>query len=288
MIAVLSDTFFDTLKMLPFLIITFVVIEIFEHKFGKKYDEKIKSAGRLGPVIGALLGIIPQCGFSVMAVAFYSQGYLSLGTLISIFIATSDEALPVLISTPGAASEILPFIVTKLVLAVIFGYMIDIVLKKRKGSIASIKEEENHGGCCGEECVYTPLNFKNIAYHSLKRAFKIAVYIYIITFAISMLMENKSIETFILSTGSNSIIQPVVSAFIGLIPNCAVSVGFIKLYLMGAIGFASAIAGLSSNAGLALLVLFKEENSKKEAVYITLLLAACSIASGIILTVLKI
>jgi hypothetical protein len=209
MFEILAETFIDTIKMLPFLAITFVIIEIFEHRFGKKYDERVKNAGKLGPVIGAVLGIIPQCGFSVMAVAFYSQGYLTLGTLISIFIATSDEALPILISTPGAASKIVPFIAAKVAIAIISGYLIDLTLKNRAGSINSIREEDSHGGCCGEECVYTPINVKNVLTHSLRRAFKIGIYIYIISLVISELMQYTSIEAFAGGAHNGSFLQPL-------------------------------------------------------------------------------
>lgn len=276
----------DTLETLPFLLITFVLIELFEHKFGKSFDDKIKKAGKFGPIIGAFLGILPQCGFSVMAVAFYSQGLVTLGTLISIFIATSDEALPILISTPGAMSKVLPFILTKIIFAILWGYVIDALINRRNMKIETINEESD-AGCCNDDCLHKGFDFKDVFYHSAVRTLKIGAYILIITFAINGLFTFANFEN--LKTASNNQFLKIIAASIfGLIPNCAVSVGLVEIYLHGAINFGAIIAGLSSNAGMALLVLYKEEKNKLKPFYITGLLLICSIATGIILTIAKI
>lgn len=279
------DALIDTLKMIPFLIITFILIELFEHKMGKEFDDKVKNAGKYGPVIGALLGIIPQCGFSVMAVAFYSQGLITTGTLLSIFIATSDEALPVLISSSGAIGKVIPFIGTKVAFAVFWGCVIDMFLRKKVVSLKRIPEQVDDG-CCSEECIYKKYDFKDILVHSVKRTMKIASYIYIITLIISGIIEYWGMDVLTGYTYKNSLIQPVLASAIGLIPNCAVSVGLVQLYLYGGITFAGVIAGLSSNAGMGLLVLFKEVKNKMEAVYITFVLFLCGALTGLILYLL--
>lgn len=280
---IIKEAIIDTIKLLPFLILTFVVIEIFEHKFGKKVDDKIKNSGRLGPLIGAALGIIPQCGFSVMAVGFYSQGYITLGTMIAVFISTSDEALPILISTPASAGRILPFIAAKLLFAVFWGYVIDFIASRMKGKLES-PNGKPETECYDDECVDKPLNLMNIASHSFKRAFKITAYVFVVNLVITIMLEQTSIPVISGAARKGSLLQVIIASLIGLIPNCAVSIGLIQFHLAGAIGFTSLIAGLSSNAGMALLVLFKEAKRKRTAVNIALILFITSILSGLILS----
>jgi len=282
----LLDALKDSLEMLPFLVITFLAIEIFEHKFGKKFDNKIRTAGPLGPILGALLGILPQCGFSVIGVAFFSQGYITLGTLISIFIATSDEALPILISTPSAASKIIPFIITKAAFAIFWGYAIDLIFKKSPIRI-NIIEEHPQDSCCGENCIDNSFSIKALIYHTLKRSIIILGYVFAVTLLLNIMFSYKETGWFISNSANSSILQVFVTSLFGLIPNCAVSVGLVEVYLHNAINFAALISGLSANAGLALLVLFKEVKDKKYAGLITLLLLVCSILTGTILTLLR-
>lgn len=280
------DALIDSLKMLPFLAITFLAIEVFEHKFGKAFNGKIKSAGALGPVIGSLLGILPQCGFSVIGVAFFSQGYITLGTLISIFIATSDEALPILISTPSAAGKILPFILTKAAFAIFWGYTIDIIIKRNPFNVTLINEEPKES-CCGENCIDDEFSIKGLLFHTIKRSFIIISYVFVVTLLINAAFSYKETNSLMSNSYTNGILQVVTASIFGLIPNCAVSVGLVEVYLHNALSFAALIAGLSSNAGLALLVLFKEVKDKKQVLYITLLLLICSIFTGLILTAVK-
>lgn len=282
----LLDALKDSLTMLPFLVITFLAIEIFEHKFGKKFDDKIRTAGPFGPILGALLGILPQCGFSVIGVAFFSQGYISIGTLISIFIATSDEALPILISTPSAASKIIPFIITKAAFAIFWGYTIDLIFKKNPFKI-NIIVEEPQDSCCGENCIDNSFSIKALIWHTLKRSLIIIGYVFLVTLLLNIMFSYKHTSWLMNTSVNNSILQVIVASLFGLIPNCAVSVGLVEVYLHNALTFAALIAGLSSNAGLALLVLFKEVKDKKHAGLITLLLLICSILTGIMLTLLK-
>lgn len=277
-----QESVLDTLKMVPFLIVTFTLIEFLEHKYGERFYELIKDTGKYGPVIGALLGIIPQCGFSVVAVAFYGRGYITFGTLLSIFIATSDEAIPILISTPEAVSKVLPFLLSKLVFAIVWGYLFDIILKFRKYNAKNIKLD-NHTGCCDDECVYRSFRFKDILRHSSIRTLKIAIYIFLITFGISYILDNTSIQTFNGNVSKNSYLQIGVTSILGLIPNCAISVGLMQTYLLGFISFASVMAGLSSNAGLALLVLFREVKNKIEVILVAGALLMASYFTGLIL-----
>lgn len=286
-VELIIDGLMDTLHMIPFLAVTFFAIELLEHKLGKKFDSKIKDSKKLGPLIGSLLGVVPQCGFSVIGVAFFSQGLISIGTLIAIFISTSDEALPILISTPGAASKILPFIITKLIFAISIGYIIDLIFSKKRFSMDYISEEQTET-CCNDDCISKPFKLSSTIYHTLERTFKIALYVAVITIAINFLFKYMNFSNIVKHQYSNQLVQVLVASAIGLIPNCAVSVGMAELYLHNAISYAALISGLASNAGLALIVLYKETKDKKKALNITLLLYVSAVISGIILMLLNI
>lgn len=239
---IIKEAILDTLKLVPFLIITFIAIEVFEHKYGKRVDDRIKKGGKFGPLLGAALGIIPQCGFSVMAVGFYSQGYITLGTMIAVFISTSDEALPILISTSGASGKLLPFIGAKFILAILWGYVIDIVMAGRKNRIKDLNTEikaEYHE----DECVDRPLSILNITWHSLRRVLKIVLYVFVINLGITLIIENIPMQNLSAAKGGWGLIQMLAAAAIGLIPNCAVSIGLIQFHLASVISFASLIAG---------------------------------------------
>ncbi|KMT22523.1 putative manganese transporter [Clostridium cylindrosporum] len=280
--AVLEHSLIDIIPMIIILILTFVAIEYIEHKFSARLQDKVRNAGILGPLLGAIVGIIPQCGFSVMAVALYSRKIISLGTMMAIFLATSDETIPVLLSTPGAYKHILPIIGAKLVIAIVAGYIIDIIFgrKSMKVDIKSTKEMESEG----EKCLdHEKISLSKVFIHSIQRSFKVGIYIYVITVLITLLIEYFHIDKFDSIIFTEGYIQIFLVSLIGLIPNCAVSLGIVKLFTMNVIGFSSVIAGLSSNAGLALIFLFKESKNKKKALLITLMLFVISLLSGITL-----
>lgn len=282
----LLDSLMDTLKMIPFLLVTFIAIEYFEHKFGKRFADRVKKSKKFGPILGALLGIIPQCGFSVIAAAFYTEGFVTLGTLIAVFVATSDEALPVLISTPSAAGTILPLILTKFFFAIFWGYIIDFVLRKK--AIRKDTSQNHISDCENDKCINSHYDAADIVFHSIKRTVKIGIYIFIINFGIGAIVEYSGVATLASLMHKNSPIQIAIASIIGLIPNCAVSIGLVEVYINDAMGFAALIAGLSANAGLALLMLFKEMKNKKNFVLLVLTLAFLSFLTGIILYIFKI
>lgn len=275
----LHEALHDTIIALPILIIAFIFIEFIEHRMGKKYDYKIKSAGKFGPIIGAALGIVPQCGFSILGVMFYFQGYITLGTLIAIFLATSDEALPVLISNTGAIDKVLPFIIIKFSIAVIWGYVVDFVLKSRVNEVNDTGAEL----AVTDECLTEHFDFKEVLYHSIKKSLRIFIYMFLINLALGYLVETFEIDKSVGILGKSSYLQPVLVSFIGLIPNCAISVGIIQAFVLGIISFSSAIAGLSANAGLGLIFLVKESKNKLDAVKIIGLLYIISALTGVLL-----
>ncbi|NTW30676.1 MAG: arsenic efflux protein [Candidatus Moranbacteria bacterium] len=294
------DALIDSAKTIPFLLAVYIGIEFIESSYTRKILEKIERAGSAGPIAGALAGILPQCGFSVFATALYTQRLLTIGTLMAVYLATSDEALPVMLSHPGGASLILPLIIAKLAIAVVFGYLLDLAYRKDRkrilGHIAAYnrgKDDPKHvhcdvlseNACCGHHVEEAEKNFdaKISLLHPLKHALKIFLFIFIATLAIniafSSLGDAVSSDAFL----GGGFFQPFLAALFGLIPNCAVSVGITELYLKGSLTFGSAIAGLSANGGLGILILFKEEKDKREALKIVAILFAASVLAGVFL-----
>ncbi|MEF9935326.1 MAG: putative manganese transporter [Clostridium sp.] len=281
-LSTLEHSLLDLLPMIPLLLITFIAIELMEHKFSSKLQNSIKKAGFLGPILGALIGIIPQCGFSIMAVAFYSKRMISLGTMMAIFLATSDEAIPVLLSMPKSYGILVPFLVLKIVIAATAGYIIDMFIseKNKKLQIACTRETEQVANLCTE---VESINYKKVLVHSLERTIKVMLYIYVVMVVISVAVEFIGIEKLSSGIFSGGIMQILAFSIIGLIPNCAISVGIVQLYSVGVISFASVIAGLCSNAGLGLVYLYKESKSIKKSISITILLLGISFLAGSLL-----
>lgn len=271
---VIIDSLIDTLKIIPFLFIAFLIMEYIEHKFSKKGKEKIKKAGKLGPLFGSLLGAIPQCGFSAMATNLYATRIITIGTLIAIYLSTSDEMLPILISEGASASVIFIFLIIKILIGMVCGFIIDFILrKKHKNDNYQIEDfcEKEHCHCS-----------HGIITSSLKHTVNITIFILIVNLILNSCMhyfgEEKISEIFL----KDSLFAPFISSLIGLIPNCAASVVLTELYLGGAISFASCLAGLLTGSGVALALLFKVNKNKKENIKIIVTLYLIGALSGVI------
>mgnify|MGYP002542532341 FL=1 len=269
-------SFIDSLKILPFLFIAFLIIEIIEHKLSEKSKKIIENSGKFGPVVGAFLGLIPQCGFSVVATNLYVTRILSLGTLISIYLATSDEMLPIMISNNIDITIILQILLIKLFIGIFFGVLIDFFFRNKRISADYTICDDEHCHC--EEGVLVS---------SLKHTVHIFVFIFLVNFVITLIME--TLESSIISSifMRDSIFAPFVISLLGLIPNCASSVIITELFLNNAISFGSLIAGLLANSGMALLVLFKSNKNLKENFMVLGLLYFISVISGIIIMILS-
>jgi len=293
MIEIFNDALIDTLKMLPLLFIIYIVIEVIEYKYSLKLKEKVEKAGNAGPAIGALVGAVPQCGFSVISSALYTQKLVTIGTLLAVYISTSDEAIPIILSEPGKAKIIFPLILTKIVLALFAGYLVDLFYRKSNKKILNHIDKFDHNechhdhtvdetACCGHELGERP-KVKNLLIHPLIHTIKIFVFIFLVTLLLNYAfwqIGDENISAFFLN---RSIFQPIFAALIGLIPNCAASVAIAELYLKGAISYGSTISGLSAGAGLGIIVLFKENNNSKNTLTILGLLLFFSIAAGILI-----
>lgn len=278
MLDIILDTLIDSIKLLPFLFVTYLILEYLEHKTGGKAQNVIKKSGKFGPAIGSLLGIVPQCGFSAAAANFYAGRVISLGTLIAIFLSTSDEMLPILISEAAPISLIGKVILIKLLIGMICGFIIDLISKFNNKKEKNIEKEIEHL-CEHDHCDCEHGVVKSAIKHSLN----IFVFIIIVSFILNLLIHFIGEDTISSIFNSNKILGPILASFVGLIPNCASSVILTQLNLSGVISLSTMISGLLVNAGLGLLVLFRVNNNIKENILITTLLYVIGVLSGFIL-----
>lgn len=272
---VLQDTAIDTLKLLPFLFITYLIMEYIEHKTSNKIRETIKKSGRFGPLFGAVVGIFPQCGFSVSATNLYAARVISLGTLISVYLATSDEMLPILLTESVPIATILTILEIKLFLGIVAGFIIDFV-----ANVIKKEEEEKIEEICEHEHCHCD---KGIFSSALKHTINIAIFIFVITLILNGIIKfigEDKISHFI---SNNVILGPVIAGLIGLIPNCASSVILTELFIEKVISMPILISGVAVNAGVGLLVLFKTNKNVKENISIVGLLYGIGVIAGIIL-----
>lgn len=282
---ILHHTIEDTWLMLPLLYLTYLVIEYFERKENND-DRLFFSLQKYGPLVGAFIGIIPQCGFSIIASMLFMQNNITLGTLISVFIATSDEAIPILIANPELYSSLIWIIVLKIAIAIIAGYFIDYVIEKHQKidrfedmeEDNSEEETESSGNSC--PCCYPQYP---MAISALLRSLKIFAFLFITSFTLGAIIEaigEENLEVFLLN---GSLLQPLFAALFGFIPNCAASVVLTQLYVANGISFASLLAGLITNAGLGLLVLIRYQVEKKQCLKIIMLLYFSAVIPTILL-----
>lgn len=274
---ILQDTIVDCIKLIPFLFITYLIMEYIEHKTSDKAKNTIKKSGKFGPVIGSLLGIFPQCGFSVSATNLYATRVITLGTLIAVYLSTSDEMLPIFISEAVSPLLIVKILAIKLVIGMIAGFLIDLVLRiKNKDK----QEEERIIDLCEKEHCHCE---HGIVKSSLKHTLNIFVFILIVNLVMEILINMIGEDTIAGVLNNQPIIAPIIAGLIGLIPNCASSVIITQLYLDNVISAATMISGLLVGAGVGLAVLFKTNKGIKNNIRITILLYAIGVISGIIL-----
>ncbi len=276
-IHILKHSLLDILKIMPFLFLAFLIIELIEHKLNNK--KIISKSGKFGPLIGSILGAFPQCGFSVMATNLYITRILSLGTLIAIYLSTSDEMLPILISEKVSLITIVEIVGIKIIIGMVCGFIIDF-LYRNKNKNNSI----NYSICTEEHC---HCEEENLLVSALKHTITTATFIFIITLILNIFMEYIGEEYIPKLLLKDSIISPLLTSLIGLIPNCASSIIITELYLSNAISFASLISGLLTGSGIALLVLFKNKHNKKENIKILALTYLCGALSGIIIELIN-
>lgn len=284
MIEVIEDTLIDALKLVPFLFLTYLLMEYLEHKTGDKTKEVIKKSGKLGPLFGAILGIVPQCGFSAAAASLYAGRVITMGTLIAVFLSTSDEMLPILISEAAPISLIVQVLLIKLVIGAIAGFIIDavrgLIIKRKKVSNKEEEAEEAIGHMCEHDhcdCEH------GIVKSSIKHTLNILIFIIIITFILNTIVHFIGEENISNAIASVPFVGILVSALFGFIPNCAGSVIITELYLSNLISLGSMMAGLLVGSGIGILVLFKSNKHMKQNFIIAGLLYLIGIISGLII-----
>ena len=270
------DALKDTLKLIPFLFVTYLAMEYLEHKTSSRVLLWVQKAGNFGPLIGGLLGAVPQCGFSAAASSLYAGRVISLGTILAIYLSTSDEMLPVLISEKAPVKLILVILLIKISLGIFWGYMTDLLLFRNENAHEHINI---HSLCEEEHCNCN----KGILGSAVKHTLQIAAFILLITLALNVFIELVGTDSLKELVFNHKIFGPLIAGVIGLIPNCASSVAITELYLDGALSFGSLISGLLTGAGVGWLVLLRASNSVKRTSKVVLLLYAFGVISGIVI-----
>ena len=277
----LQDTVVDTLKLLPFLYITYVLMEYLERRSADKQVELLARVGRCAPAIGAAFGLIPQCGFSAAASSLYSGGLISIGTLLAVFLSTSDEMLPIFISQQVALPTILRVLLGKALIGMISGFAVDALLRKTRWKVKTAKRihdlcEQDHCGCEEEE--------HGIFLAALIHTLQIALFIFLITLGVGIVVDLVGKDAIASFLGHVPVLGVFLAGLIGLIPNCAASVLITQLYLEGMLGAGQMMTGLLVSAGVGILVLFRTNRKHQgENIKITLMLYMIGIFWGLII-----
>ena len=280
---VLAESLVDTAKMLPFLFLAYLFIEYVETRHGERIEALLADGGRWGFVPGALLGCVPQCGFSAIASNFYASRVVTLGTLMAVFLATSDEAIPLLVSMPAYWDKLVLLMVLKVLYAIAVGFGLDFVLRKvlpkgLRGGYTGRADEVD----CHEEHSDEAGNAQPIWKAALRHTLEIFVFIFAFSLVFGLIVEGVGEDVFADFLGQMGFFQPVFSALVGLIPNCAASVLLTQLYVEGALRFSSLVAGLCTGAGVGLAVLLRANKNAKQNLFIVALLYGVGVAAGLV------
>lgn len=330
----LLDACLDTLKVFPFLLVTYLFMEWLEHGAGKKFERAIAKGGRVGPLIGALLGVIPQCGFSGAAATLYAGRVVTLGTLVAVFASTSDEMIPIMLSEAAPPALIGGILLVKVIAGIVCGLVLDFVLAKTgrlHTGLSSLKRHQGHGdndihelceeeGCeCSDEdpellqpgrtdpadgslqqgrtdpAAEGALSAHNhghshghhhgIFVPALKHSVNVTIFIFVVTLGINLLAE-AGLEGALASVTQAPFLSPIVMALFGFIPNCAVSVGMTQLYLEGVMSGGALVSGLTVNAGIGLIVLFRTNRDFNENLRIMAVMLAVGVLAGWVIQLL--
>ena len=274
-------TLIDTAKVVPFLFLTYLLMEFLEHKAGGAPERWLRGSGKIGPLVGGALGVLPQCGFSAAATGFYTGRMITTGTLIAVYLSTSDEMLPVLISSGAPFSTVFKLLATKLVIGIAAGFAIDGIARllrhgKAGGQEPQIEELCERENCdCGDRFVLSAL--KHTAY--------ITVFLLLFTFVLNIgieLVGEGNIKSVVLD---RPVLGSLLAALVGLIPNCASSVALTSLFVDGVISSGALLSGLMVNAGIGLAILFRNNRPVKDSLRVVGILFGISVVCGILIDV---
>lgn len=317
---ILLDTLLDALKdsvyLLPFLFVTYVAMELIEHKTALSTQRNIKNAGKVGPLIGSALGLLPQCGFCAVASTLYAGRVITIGTLIAVFLATSDEMLPIFIAKGFPIEQILAILASKFIIGMCIGFVIDLIFKKSNDQNQNFKIHElcQRARCdCSHDCNSCKNNPESVYEHyddekdacshhhhthdhhhrsiiilksSLVHTIQVMIFIFIVTWAINIAIESIGEEAFSEFVTQNEIVSIFLTSIFGLIPNCAASVVIADLYVDGALSLPAMMSGLLVSSGIGYLVLFKTNRNPADNIKIVAIMLTASCFVGVLAQVL--
>lgn len=278
---VLEHSISDSITLIPFLFVTYLLMEYLEHKTGEKTTKLIRRAGKTGPVWGGILGVLPQCGFSASASSLYAGRLITVGTLLAIYLSTSDEMLPILISEQVAPGLIGKILFMKALMGIITGLAVDQILVRifRRPE----KEADIHSICEHEHC---HCEEGGIVRSAVLHTLQIMVYIFLITVILNLAIEGIGEERLSELMLDVPVIGQMVAALVGLIPNCASSVVITRLYVEGMLGGGAMMSGLLVNAGVGVLILFRQHRNLKKNLQILAILYSAGVLWGILVQLL--
>lgn len=280
MLDIILDTLIDTVKLIPFLFLTYLVMEYLEHRTRKQTGQLVKKAGRLGPLFGSIAGAFPQCGFSAAASNLFAGRVITLGTLIAIYLSTSDEMLPILISENIGIDVILKILGIKMLIGVIAGFIIDFCFRNQQYQ----RHDYIHEICEQEHCHCE----RGIVRSALSHTIQITFFIAVITFGLNMVLHFVGEDVLAGFLLNKPVIGQMAASLVGLIPNCAASVVITQLYLEGAMSLGAMMSGLLTGAGIGILVLCRVNHNKKENAMVIGLLYVIGVLGGIVVEYLQI
>lgn len=275
MIDCIMDGLIDTIKIMPYLLIAFILLEIIEHKLNKKNSQILSKNKKYGPIIGGILGALPQCGFSAMASNLFSNRVITVGTLVAVFLSTSDEMLPIMISEHANIVVLLKIVLFKVIIGILVGLIIDLIYKNK-----SIEQINNISDMCEEE--HCSCNKDGIILSSIKHTIKISLFILIVNLLINIIIFKIGEDNLSNILLNKNIFTYFVASLIGLIPNCASSVIITELYLSKLITIGNLLSGLLTGSGLGILLLFKTNKNLKENLSILAIIYFIGVLTGII------
>ena len=271
----------DTAKIIPFLFLTYLLMEFLEHKAGGAAQRWLKGSGKIGPLLGGALGILPQCGFSAAASGLYTGRIITTGTLLAVYLSTSDEMLPILISNGAPLTMILKLLGTKLIIGIAAGFIVDLIATLLRPKTQAAPEPQIEELCEREHCDC----HDHFVLSALKHTLHITIFLFVFTFVLNLTVEVIGEDTIAALILNRPILGSLLAALAGLIPNCASSVILTELYLEGILSVGAMLSGLLVNAGVGLALLFRNNRPVKDSFRVLLLLFCIGTLCGILIDV---
>ncbi len=275
-LSVVLDAVVDTLWLIPFLFLTYLLMEWIENRASSATESAVRRAGSAGPLVGALLGVVPQCGFSAAAATLWAGRVVTIGTLFAVFLATSDEMLPIFIAEQVPVTVILKILGTKVLIGMVMGFIVDAILRVARHLYTPLHIHElceyDHCHCDDEK--------GGILMSAVKHTAQVTLFVFIITLVLNALLEIVGEEALAAFLSSNEALSVLASGLVGLVPNCAASLIIAELYVSGILSSGAMIAGLLSAAGVGLLVLLRTNHSARQNIAIIVLLYAMAVLWG--------